>query len=101
MMPKVELSGVETVAYSPEFSWNYEVGSHLTLADRTLMLDGALRKISCLVIDRHDDADVRLHMRHPPLSRNVKLSLAANFYRTLYPPPNFSEVHNDRSHPSS
>ena len=42
VMPKVELSGVETVAYSPEFSWNYEVGSHLTLADRTLMLDGAL-----------------------------------------------------------
>ena len=33
---------VSTVAYKPEYSWNYELGSHLTLADGSLRLDMAL-----------------------------------------------------------
>ncbi len=41
-MPQTEMPEVDVVAYDPEYSWNYEVGTHLTLADRTLMLDGAV-----------------------------------------------------------
>ena len=41
-MPQMEMPEVDVVSYNPEFSWNYEIGTHLTLADRTLMLDGAL-----------------------------------------------------------
>ena len=33
---------VSSVSYKPEYLWNYELGTHLTLADHTLMLDGAL-----------------------------------------------------------
>lgn len=33
---------VSSVAYKPEYSWNYELGSHLTLAESRLTLDMAL-----------------------------------------------------------
>lgn len=33
---------VSSVSYKPEYLWNYELGTHLSLADHTLMLDAAL-----------------------------------------------------------
>lgn len=36
------LQDVDVVTYKPEHSWNYELGSHLTLLDRTLWLDMAI-----------------------------------------------------------
>lgn len=33
---------VSCVAYKPEYSWNYELGTHLNLADHRLMLDAAV-----------------------------------------------------------
>lgn len=41
-MPQMEMPEVDVVTYSPEYSWNYEVGTHLTVLDRTLSVDGAL-----------------------------------------------------------
>lgn len=33
---------VNTVVYKPEYSWNYELGTHLNLAGNSLLLDAAL-----------------------------------------------------------
>lgn len=41
-MPEFQTPTTEQVVYRPEYSWNYELGTHLTLADRTLMLDAAV-----------------------------------------------------------
>ncbi|GHT73138.1 TonB-dependent receptor [Bacteroidia bacterium] len=35
------------IAYKPEYSWNYEIGSHLKLLDGALMLNTALFYIDC------------------------------------------------------
>lgn len=40
-MPKFEVPKAEQVIYNPEYSWNYEVGTHLNLLDRRLQLDAA------------------------------------------------------------
>lgn len=40
-MPVGEDPTVEQVFYRPEYSWNYEVGTHLNLADYRLLLDAA------------------------------------------------------------
>lgn len=36
------LADVNTVSYKPEHAWNYELGTHLTLLDRSLWLDMAV-----------------------------------------------------------
>ncbi len=41
-MPEYEIPSTEQVVYKPEYSWTYELGTHLTLSDRTLMLDAAV-----------------------------------------------------------
>lgn len=41
-MPKFEEPEVESVVYKPEQSWNYEVGTHLCLADKRLFADASL-----------------------------------------------------------
>lgn len=41
-MPKTEIPTVDQVVYMPEFSWNLELGTHLTLLDRRLQLDAAV-----------------------------------------------------------
>lgn len=45
-MPKVEMPGMEQVRnlieYKPEYLWNYELGTHLTLADKRLKMDAAV-----------------------------------------------------------
>jgi outer membrane receptor protein involved in Fe transport len=40
-MPKFTTPTTEQVVYRPEYSWNYELGTHLTLFDHTLLLDAA------------------------------------------------------------
>lgn len=37
----------EVVGYKPEYSWNYEIGSHLTLLDSRLMADLSIFYIDC------------------------------------------------------
>lgn len=41
-MPKFETPTTAQVAYKPEHSWNYEAGTHLTLAERKLTLDASI-----------------------------------------------------------
>lgn len=41
-MPQYETPSTQQVVYKPEYSWTYEVGSHLTLAENMLMLDAAI-----------------------------------------------------------
>jgi len=41
-MPKFEVPTTDQVVYKPEYSWNYEVGTHLTLPDSRIRLDAAL-----------------------------------------------------------
>ena len=41
-MPSLEAPAVSQVVYKPEYSWNYELGTHLTLLDHTLLLDAAV-----------------------------------------------------------
>ena len=53
-MPVGEDPSVEQVVYKPEYSWNYEVGTHLNLADHRLQLDAA-----AFLIDTHDQQIAR------------------------------------------
>lgn len=41
-MPTFDAPAAEQIVYKPEYSWNYEIGTHLTTADRRLMTDAAL-----------------------------------------------------------
>lgn len=41
-MPQFEVPTIEQVVYRPEYSWNFELGTHLTLLDYTLSLDAAV-----------------------------------------------------------
>lgn len=41
-MPSLDVPTVSQVAYKPEYSWNYELGTHLTFLDHTLLLDAAV-----------------------------------------------------------
>lgn len=41
-MPQFETPTTEQIVYDPEYSWNAELGAHLTLQDHQLILDGAL-----------------------------------------------------------
>lgn len=41
-MPQFEVPTTQQVVYKPEYSWNFELGSHLTLADKRLILDAAV-----------------------------------------------------------
>ncbi len=41
-MPQFSVPTTEQVVYRPEYSWNYELGTHLTLFDNTLLLDAAV-----------------------------------------------------------
>jgi outer membrane receptor protein involved in Fe transport len=40
-MPQFATPTTEQVVYKPEYSWNYELGTHLTLFDNTLQVDAA------------------------------------------------------------
>jgi len=40
-MPKFPTPTTDQVVYRPEYSWNYEVGTHLSLIDHTLQLDAS------------------------------------------------------------
>lgn len=42
MMPTVVMPDVSEVEYRPEYSWNYEIGTHLNLAERKLRFDAAV-----------------------------------------------------------
>lgn len=56
MMPaqKNVLSVEESTVYKPEYSWNYEIGSHLTLFDKKLWLD-----LSAFYMDTRDQQVAR------------------------------------------
>lgn len=41
-IPDVEAPSVDGVVYKPEYSWNYEVGTHLSFPEAKLLLDGAV-----------------------------------------------------------
>ena len=41
-MPSTEMPTTDQVVYKPEYSWNFEVGAHLTLLDNTMDLDMAV-----------------------------------------------------------
>ena len=41
-LPQTTMPDVKAVTYKPEYSWNFEVGTHLTLAQRRLALDASL-----------------------------------------------------------
>ena len=40
-MPQFATPTTDQVVYKPEYSWNYELGTHLTLLDNTLQIDAA------------------------------------------------------------
>ena len=40
-MPQFASPTTDQVVYKPEYSWNYEVGTHLSLLDNTLLVDAA------------------------------------------------------------
>lgn len=41
-MPQFEVPSTNQVEFKPEYSWNCELGTHLTLAKHTITLDGAV-----------------------------------------------------------
>ncbi len=41
-MPQFEIPRIDQIVYRPEYSWNFELGTHLTLLDYTLNLDAAV-----------------------------------------------------------
>lgn len=41
-MPKLDKPSPSQIVYRPEYSWNYEIGSHLTLLENKLMADIAV-----------------------------------------------------------
>ncbi|MCR5312404.1 MAG: TonB-dependent receptor [Bacteroidaceae bacterium] len=41
-MPKFEVPSAEQIVYKPEYSWNFEIGTHLNFLDRRVQLDGSL-----------------------------------------------------------
>lgn len=41
-MPQFQTPAAEQIMYKPEYSWNYELGTHLNLAERKLQLDAAM-----------------------------------------------------------
>lgn len=41
-MPHIEAPAVEIVTYKPEYSWNYELGTHLNFLHNTLQADAAI-----------------------------------------------------------
>ena len=49
MLPDSEVNIEETTTYRPEYSWNYEVGSHLTLFGGKLQAD-----LAAFYMDTHD-----------------------------------------------
>ena len=49
MAQKTETNVQEATLYRPEYSWNYEVGSHLTLCDGRLQAD-----LAAFYMDTHD-----------------------------------------------
>ncbi len=49
MLPDSEVNIEETTTYRPEYSWNYEVGSHLTLFGGRLQAD-----LAAFYMDTHD-----------------------------------------------
>lgn len=54
-VPEGELLSVEeSTVYKPEYSWNYEIGSHLTLFDKKLWLD-----LSAFYMDTRDQQVAR------------------------------------------
>lgn len=40
-MPQFAIPTTDQVVYKPEYSWNYELGTHLSLLDNTLLMDAA------------------------------------------------------------
>ena len=48
-IPHYEFNIQETTLYKPEYSWNYEVGAHLTLCDGKLQTD-----LAAFYMDTHD-----------------------------------------------
>jgi len=46
MMPTTEMPDVKNIEYRPEYSWNYELGTHLTMAQRKIKLDAAVYYIN-------------------------------------------------------
>lgn len=49
-MPHIEAPSIQQVVYRPEYSWNYELGTHLTLLDRQLSVDASL--FLCRIYDQ-------------------------------------------------
>lgn len=49
MMPEVDINIKEAVTFKPEYSWNYEIGSHLTLCEGKLWAD-----LSAFYMDTRD-----------------------------------------------
>lgn len=41
-MPKFEVPAAEQIVYKPEYSWNFELGTHHNLAERKVQLDAAV-----------------------------------------------------------
>lgn len=42
VMPKVEMPDVNGISYKPEYSWNFELGTHLTSASGNVSLDASV-----------------------------------------------------------
>lgn len=49
MAQKVEIDVKSTTLYKPEYSWNYEIGSHMTMFDGRLQAD-----VAAFYMDTHD-----------------------------------------------
>lgn len=41
-MPQFETPKAEQIIYKPEYSWNFEIGTHLNILDRKVQIDAAL-----------------------------------------------------------
>ena len=85
-MPMADLPNVgATVSFKPEYSWNYELGSRMSLFDKTLSLDFALflTTIRNQQIARFADSGLGRMMVNAGRSRSYGAELAVRYSPTV------------------
>lgn len=80
-MPKFDVPDVEQVVYKPEYSWNYELGTHLILPSRTLSADAAVFYIRTTnqQIARFADSGMGRRMVNAGISQSVGAELSVRW----------------------
>lgn len=80
-MPKFDVPDVEQVVYKPEYSWNYELGTHLTLPSHTLAADAAVFYIRTTnqQIARFADSGMGRRMVNAGVSQSIGAELSVRW----------------------